>query len=65
MKNILFKTVILASAIFATSNIAAQSALDVLRLSDQTLIGTGRAAGTNTNMSGIGADFTTLSSNPA
>ena len=65
MKNILFKTVILASAIFATSNIEAQSALDVLRLSDQTLIGTGRAAGTNTNMSGIGADFTTLSSNPA
>ena len=65
MKNILFKTVILASAFFAISNIEAQSALDVLRLSDQTLIGTGRAAGTNTNMSGIGADFTTLSSNPA
>ena len=43
----------------------AQSALDVLRVSNQTLLGTGRAAGTNTNLGGIGADFTSLSFNPA
>lgn len=43
----------------------AQSALDIYRISDQRLLGTARAAGTNTNMTGIGADFTTLSANPA
>ena len=65
MKNISIKMIIIAFALYHSVQIQAQSALDVLRLSDQTLIGTGRAAGTNTHMSGIGADFTTLSSNPA
>ncbi|MCO6462289.1 MAG: hypothetical protein J5I59_12870 [Saprospiraceae bacterium] len=64
MKRIQFAIFITLSWLLS-QDLYSQSALDVLRLSDQTLIGTGRAAGTNTSMSGIGADFTTLSSNPA
>lgn len=60
------KILILGSVCWITFQQAhGQSALDVLRVSNQTLLGTGRASGTNSNMSGIGADFTTLSSNPA
>ncbi len=63
MKNIL----IISFFLIASFNYRAigQSALDVLRITDQTLIGTGRAAGTNTNLGSIGADFTSLSFNPA
>lgn len=62
-KIIVFGTILLAALTLQSAS--AQSALDVLRLSNQTLIGTGRAAGTNTTMGGIGGDFTSLSSNPA
>lgn len=62
-KIIVSGTILLAALTLQSAS--AQSALDVLRLSNQTLIGTGRAAGTNTTMGGIGGDFTSLSSNPA
>lgn len=63
MKNILILSVFIMS--FFSYRASGQSALDVLRITDQKLIGTGRAAGTNTNLGGIGADFTSLSFNPA
>ncbi len=63
MKKIVFG--IIALGIVFAQSVMGQSSLDVLRLSGQNLIGTARAAGTNTTMSGIGADFTALSSNPA
>lgn len=63
MKNILILSFFVMSLSSYHAN--SQSSLDVLRISDQKLIGTGRAAGTNTNLGGIGADFTSLSFNPA
>ena len=64
MKKILLNLSI-AAFLMTGAEVQAQSALDVLRLSNQTLLGTGRSAGTNTNLGGIGADFTSLSFNPA
>lgn len=64
MKNILSGLVLCSLIVWGTET-NAQSASDVLRVSNQTLLGTGRAAGTNTNLGGIGADFTSLSFNPA
>ncbi|HMZ25036.1 MAG TPA: hypothetical protein PLG24_08825, partial [Saprospiraceae bacterium] len=63
MKRLIFG--ILMYGFVLANSVSAQSSLDVLRLSGQNLLGTARAAGTNTTMSGVGADFTTLSSNPA
>ncbi|MBK7739724.1 MAG: hypothetical protein IPI42_03940 [Saprospiraceae bacterium] len=63
MKRLIFG--ILMYGFVLANSVSAQSSLDVLRLSGQNLLGTARAAGTNTTMNGVGADFTTLSSNPA
>src|SRR5438046_2391525 len=56
---------ILALIIFVAGNVSAQSDIDALRYSQNSLAGTARFVSMGGAFSALGGDFSTLSSNPA